>query len=116
MYTGKTKTADVGFVVTLQIPQNKDTFQMRRDVCQWLSETPDISTSACGDSNDECGSVTKARYTLHLRGDTWSSNRPIDALVSGSIPMFVSQEQYEILPDFLPWKDITYKLSCGCWQ
>jgi hypothetical protein len=83
-------------------------FQSRADVCDWLGT--DHSVSQCG-PGDQCPALALARYGFHVRGDTWGSNRLMDTIMSRSIPIFTALEQYDILPQFYPWKQVSYYIN-----
>lgn len=102
-----TKTHDFTMVATMK-PGNPD-FSSREDICQWL-QNGSYSVSNCG-FGDQCPALARAKYGFHPRGDTWGSNRVIDLLMSRAIPLFTDQHQYEILPPFVPWKDLTYLVN-----
>lgn len=80
-------------------------FQSRADVCEWLG--PDKRVRKCG-PGDQCPALAEARYGFHVRGDTWGSNRLMDTIMSRSVPIFTAQEQYDILPSFYPWREVSY--------
>jgi hypothetical protein len=83
-------------------------FQSRADVCEWLGS--DHRVSKCG-PGDQCPALAQARYGFHVRGDTWGSNRLMDTIMSRSVPIFTAPEQYDILPKFYPWKDVSYSVN-----
>ena len=82
-------------------------FQSRSNVCQWLKNGQNYSVSHCG-PGPQCPALGQARYGFHLRGDTWGSNRLMDTLLSGVVPLIESLEQIKILPDFVQWLDVVY--------
>jgi hypothetical protein len=105
------KTSDFAMVATLKkIP----TFVDRRNICHWLSENDHngqpYSVSHCG-KGDQCPALSQARYGFHARGDTWGSNRLMDTIMSRTVPIFTSEEQYKILPPFFPWREISYTVN-----
>jgi len=57
-----------------------------------------------------CPTLPMAKYGFHIRGDTWGANRLMDILLSRTVPIFTAEEQYAILPDFVPWRDLGYFL------
>jgi hypothetical protein len=85
-------------------------FQSRRDICSWLS-LGNFSTSHCGSGAQQCPHLSNARYGFHVRGDSWGSNRLMDTLQSGTVPLFTNEEQYKILPDILPWREFSYLVN-----
>ena len=44
---------------------------------------------------------------LHLAGDTAGTNRLIDILLSDTVPVITADRQYDILPPFFPWKQMS---------
>lgn len=105
------KTHDFALIATFKHNQTnvwksqKRAFQSRADVCEWLG--PDRRVSKCG-PGDQCPALAQARYGFHVRGDTWGSNRLMDTIMSRSVPIFTAQEQYDILPTFYPWRNVSY--------
>ncbi len=51
-----------------------------------------------------CKYVGHSRLGLHVRGDTFGSNRLWDNLLSETVPVFTQNEQYDVLPPFMPWR------------
>ena len=101
------RTADFVMVATLK-PDDKN-FQTRGDICTWLNEG-NFSTSNCG-IGKQCPALAQAKYGFHVRGDTWGSNRIIDLALTGTIPLFTNEAQYEVLPDFIPFRDFSYLVN-----
>lgn len=61
---------------------------------------------------DQCPALAQAKYGFHIRGDTYGSNRLMDTLLSGSVPLFTNATvQQEILPDFIPWAHLGYDVD-----
>jgi hypothetical protein len=114
MYVGKpcafqqTKTAD--FAMVARLHPERSNFQTRRDICKWLQKG-NYSISACGKVGAQCPALALAKYGFHARGDTWGSNRLIALLLSGTVPLFTDEAQYHILPDFLPWKELSHLVN-----
>jgi len=89
-------------------------FRDRENICRWLLRKDDddhhptrYSVAACG-QGDQCPSIGQARYGFHPRGDTFGSNRVMDLLLSRTVPIFTDPYQYEILPNFVPWRKLSY--------
>ena len=95
------KTHDVAFVATM-----KKKFPWRRQACEWLRNVTDLSVRHCG-SGDQCPALAEARVGLHIRGDSFGSNRLLDTLLSGTVPVMTNEAQYKILPPFLPWRNMS---------
>lgn len=98
------KTHDIAFVASMH-PERK-TFQDRRNVCDWLRHQDRWNVSTCGPGK-QCPTLAQARMGMHIRGDTFGSNRLIDTLLSNTVPVFTAKTQYDILPSFLPWKEMS---------
>ena len=101
------KTHDFAMIGTLK-PGNPD-FASRDDICKWLAQGG-YSVSKCG-QGDQCPALAQAKYGFHPRGDTWGSNRVIDSLLSRTIPLFTDHRQYALLPQFVPWKELSYLVN-----
>ncbi|CAB9504923.1 exostosin family domain containing protein, expressed [Seminavis robusta] len=105
------KTHDFAMIATFK-PGNKN-FLDRAHICQWLEQNnhqQNYTVSRCG-GGDMCPALGQARFGFHARGDTWGSNRLMDTFLSGAIPIMTSPEQRKILPDFLPWEDVSYMVD-----
>jgi len=63
--------------------------------------------AACGTA-PKCPTLARARFGFHVRGDTYGANRPIDTLLSWTVPIFTHRRQYDVLPPFVDWKNLTY--------
>jgi hypothetical protein len=101
-------------------PQVKARFQPRRDLCQWLTTTTTMmdknsttttttnrySVALCGEGA-QCPALGHARYGFHVKGDTLGANRLQDTILSGTVPIFTDPRQYDILPNFIPWRDFS---------
>ena len=127
------KKYDFAFIGSLK-PEDKR-FQPRDLVCNWLRQRPiqqqmkantntnsttinnstsdtssswtNYTISVCGQGR-QCPALPDSKYGFHIRGDTYGSNRAMDILLARSVPIFTHPEQYNILPPFLPWKNMTY--------
>jgi hypothetical protein len=63
--------------------------------------------TACG-PGPQCPALSNARYGFHVPGDTYGSNRLIDTLLSGTVPIFTVPEQYNVIPDWIDWTSLSY--------
>lgn len=109
------KTTDVVMIATLK--PDKKTFQDREIICSWLGKHQKngttgngLFTSACGRAS-MCPVLAKAKVGFHARGDTWGSNRLIDTLMSGTVPIFTYWEQYDISTAIIDWRRISYSMD-----
>lgn len=107
------KTFDVAMVGSLS--PEKPEFQHRRNLCQWLehgqhnkSRGTGIRVSVCG-YGTQCPALAKSRYGFHLAGDTYSSQRLMDTILSGGVPIFTHLEQYPIAgAEWIDWSQLSY--------
>jgi len=87
----------------------KKMFSQRRNICSWLNDTQlGHLSSLCGSGIPLCKHIQKAKYGFHVQGDTFGSSRPIDLIMNGVIPIFTQERQYDILPDWIPWRNISF--------
>jgi Exostosin family len=94
----------------------RQTFASRRNICEWIElentnttghASSNTTMTSCGEG-PQCPALANARFGFHVRGDTYGSNRLIDTLLSGTVPIFTWQEQYELLSDWIDWKMLSY--------
>jgi beta-1,3-galactosyltransferase 2 len=102
------KTADFAMVAFLEGKQ------ARQNICDWLKRG-NYSVSLCGEG-EQCQALSRAKYGFHARGDTFGSNRLMDTLLSGTVPLFTDEKQYEILPNFMPWKNMSYFVNVSSFE
>jgi hypothetical protein len=122
------KTHQVSFIGTLKDPSEIH-YHDRQKICRWILEmnqTSEIETntgssssptsnqsssltlvSICG-KGVQCPALAQARFGFHVRGDTFGSQRLMDALLSGTVPLFTRMEQYQIVPPWINWTKISY--------
>lgn len=99
------------FSMTASLHPEKRVFQTRRDICRWLKQSNGTySVGQCGEG-PQCPVLSQSKYGFHARGDTWGSNRVMDTLRSRTVPLFTDEQQYKILPSFIPWKQISYLVN-----
>jgi len=105
----QTKIADFAMIASLK-PKTVG-FESRDKICAWLAEG-NYSVSICG-RGDMCPALAESRFGFHPRGDTWGSNRLLDTLLSGTVPIYTGVWQYGILPQDIgiPWKELGYYVS-----
>lgn len=114
------KTKDFAMIASLKHDDptattlTKARFRSRKDICDWLSQKTKhrevFSVGVCG-RGKQCPALARAKYGFHVRGDTWGSNRLMDTMLSHSVPLFTSHEQYKILPPFFPWREVSYLVN-----
>lgn len=124
------KKYDIALIASMH-PENPK-FQDRTDICNWIGEsnieylngnknnddnnndtttTPlrYINMPICG-QGIQCPTLGYAKYGFHVRGDSWGSNRLMDLLLSGTVPIFTHPEQYSAIGDWYDWDKISYML------
>jgi hypothetical protein len=99
------KTQDIALIATLKPDDSR--FRDRETLCSWLGESKKVRMEQCG-PGITCPSLSQAKLGLHVRGDTPSSSRIFDILLSGTVPVFTRQEQYPALPSWIDWDRISY--------
>jgi len=114
MYVGEgcepsgNKTHDYAFIGTMH---TRAKFKTRHKLCEGLNKL-NSSVIACGKAT-MCPTLAQARFGFHVRGDTFGGSRPMDTLLSGTVPLFTDPHQYRILPSFIDWKSMTYLTEFG---
>lgn len=81
--------------------------QTRRDVCRWIRAETNYSMPICG-VGQRCPALAEARYGFHVRGDSYGSSRLMDTLLSGTVPIFTSKEQFDLMPPWFDWEHLSY--------
>jgi hypothetical protein len=107
------KSHDLAMIANMEADSSSRNghFQDRRDICTWIKEA-NGSTSVCGSGN-QCPALAQAKFGFHARGDTFGSNRLMDTILSGTVPLFTREEQYDILPSWIDWKLLSYFVATG---
>jgi len=88
-------------------------FIVRQRICNWLNNGNNTnikthySVSGCG-PGPQCPALAQAKYGFHAPGDTLGANRLMDTLLSDTVPIFTNAMQYDILPDFIPWRNMSH--------
>lgn len=100
---------DFDFAMVAKIVDGNPDFESRRKICQWLHEAKH-SVSRCG-PGPQCPALAQARYGFHPRGDTWGSNRVLDTVLARTVPLFTDARQYDLLPPFVPWRELSYLVN-----
>ena len=106
------KTHDFAMIATMKGGKK---FRNRRDICAWIGENNGSSTnnhknysmSVCG-AGQQCPALAEARMGFHVRGDSFGANRLFDTMLSGSVPVFTVEKQYNIVPDWYDWGQLSY--------
>ena len=107
------KTHDIAFIGKLRRwkgPHKRGHWQehaSRVKACSWLKENnTKWDVSICG-PGAQCPALAQARMGLHLAGDSPGSNRLMDILLSDTVPVLTDSRQYNILPPFFPWRQMS---------
>jgi len=95
------KTLDIAMIATM-----KGKYDGRNNLCNWLKENPNVK-SFCGGGN-RCPALANAKFGFHVSGDTFGSQRLMDVLVSGTVPIFSHLDQYTIQGDWIDWDQLSY--------
>ena len=99
-------TADLALIASLK--PHDDRFRDRSNICAWISSSSssNIRMPVCG-AGDQCPSLAQSKYGFHVRGDTWGSQRLMDTLLSGTVPIFTSVNQYLVQPSWIDWTQLS---------
>ena len=58
--------------------------------------------SICGEGQ-QCPALAQSRFGLHVQGDSWGSNRLMDTILSGTVPIFTRRGQHRVVPSWYNW-------------
>ena len=107
----KKKIYDVAMIASLK--DDREWFQDRRNICKWLNSTASTRNynikSVCG-GGEQCPTLAQSKFGIHSAGDTWGSQRLMDTILSGTVPIFTSLDQYEIQGSWIDWRQLSYYL------
>jgi hypothetical protein len=110
------KTTDFAMITTIQPHNHKKPYRDRLNICNWIQKQQQpkqqpkrhlYKMDACG-IGPQCPALAQAKFGFHARGDTPGSNRPMDAILSRTIPIFTDLEQYTVLPQWIDWNALSY--------
>ena len=106
------KLQQIGMIANLEtdFEPNQHLFQDRRNICDWIRNKPNVSVSICGQGK-QCPALASSKFGLHVRGDTFGSQRLMDTILSGTVPIFTRTEQYAIVPRWIDWSKISVFLN-----
>jgi hypothetical protein len=111
MYVGqgcKVQTKKIYDVALIATIKKGIKFRPRRDICDWMAPRPfNISMPVCG-KGSQCPALAESRFGFHVRGDSASSSRLFDTLLSGTVPIFTQDKQYWGVPDWIDWDKLSY--------
>lgn len=84
-------------------------FAHRRDLCNWLKEAESTMnvTSICGTGN-RCPALAQAKFGIHTKGDSPGSQRLMDTILSGTVPIFTHISQFDVQGSWIDWKQLAY--------
>jgi hypothetical protein len=105
--TTTTKLYDLAMIAGFK-PEIED----RQKVCDWIRNGPtnNWSMPICG-KGDMCPTLAQAKLGFHVRGDTFGSQRLMDTILSGTVPIFTRIEQYGIQPPWINWTKLSYFIN-----
>lgn len=95
------------FAMTATFLPNQPKFQDRENICEWVQNDTAYAMPHCG-PGVQCPGLAQAKFGFHARGDSFGSNRLMDTLLSGTVPIFTRAEQYDVLPSWIDWGIISY--------
>ncbi len=109
------KLYDLVLIATLK-PTDKR-FADRQRICEWIHHNNNNNTAAaaawnllvpiCG-TGVQCPTLAQSKFGLHVRGDTLGSQRLMDTLLSGTVPIFTRIKQYQVQPPWIDWDQLSY--------
>lgn len=112
--TTTNKVHDFALVATLR---SGPKYRFRKRICDWIGphgsnnnnndDSNNVSMAFCG-TGPQCPTLAQSRFGFHVRGDSHSSNRLFDTLLSGTVPIFTTQKQYWAVPDWIDWDQLSY--------
>jgi hypothetical protein len=100
------KPYDVAMIASLK---SRPSFRDRKNICRWLNSSSTIKTSVCGPGK-RCPALAESKFGFHAAGDTWGSQRLMDTILSGTVPIFTHLNQYEIAGKWIDWSQLSYYL------
>jgi hypothetical protein len=89
--------------------KSRPSFRDRKNICRWLNSSSTIKTSVCGPGK-RCPALAESKFGFHAAGDTWGSQRLMDTILSGTVPIFTHLNQYEIAGKWIDWSQLSYYL------
>lgn len=102
--TTTNRSLDVALIAAM-----KDEFHSRQLICDWLAKRSPGIQSVCG-KGKRCPTLTQTKFGFHVAGDTFGSQRLMDLIMCGAVPIFTDASQYAILGDWIDWDQLSYFL------
>jgi hypothetical protein len=99
------KTQKFAMITTLERTDIGKIFEDRTNICKWVPDQ--YPMKACG-IGPQCPALAHAKFGFHAVGDTPGSNRLMDTILSHTIPIITRPEQYDVLPKWIDWDQISY--------
>jgi len=90
----------------LEVDKKSEALHLRVNICEWLKDQN--ANDLCGEGVPMCPNIKFAKFGFHVEGDTFGSSRPMDLIMNGVVPVFTSHQQYDILPQWIPWRELSY--------
>lgn len=102
------KPYDVAMIASFK--KGQPSFKDRKNMCKWLSSNESsVKTSVCGEGA-RCPALAESKFGFHAPGDTWGSQRVMDTILSGTVPIFTHLNQYHILGHWIDWSQLSFYL------
>jgi len=81
----------------------------RKEMVEWIRKvTFTENQDLIGSDLEFCPNIGYGKYGFHVKGDSYGASRLIDLILNGVVPVFTEQEQYNILPSWLPFRWISF--------
>jgi len=119
MYVGKSceprNDKRYRFILIADLRRNVE----RQNIADWFSDGEikfvvnetdhgEPTKDLIGTHGDFCEEIGYGKYGFHVKGDSFGASRPIDLMLNGVVPIFTEQEQYSILPHWIPFKHLSF--------
>lgn len=80
--------------------------RFRRDGATWVKNS--IWNYTVFGYGQKCPTLSQALIGMHFPGDSPSASRLGETILSVTVPVFTTKEQYESVPDWINWNKISY--------
>lgn len=100
--------ASSDFALIASLKTDEARFVERLKLCDILKRhRASFRVKTCG-LGKQCPALAQAKFGFHVRGDTPGSNRLMDTILSGTVPIFTDVKQLDVLPSFIDWGKLSY--------
>jgi hypothetical protein len=105
------KTDDLTFIGELHHKNKRCStcnfrLRFRREGAKWVKQSK-WKYSVFG-HGEKCPSLSQALVGMHFPGDSPSASRLVETILSGTVPVFTTREQYEAIPNWIDWSQISF--------